>query len=91
MIKLEQLQPNAAVRGIVPDALVAVVSVQWYGSEALELNEPDEFIPAIVEFLDGDAHRVHYIRRPFGREPDFGVTCVNYDFVELLARAKEPA
>ena len=38
MIKLEQLQPNAAVRGIVPDALVAVVSVQWYGSEALELT-----------------------------------------------------
>src|SRR3954452_19111544 len=38
MIKLEQLQPNAAVRGIVPDALVAVVSVQWFGSEALELT-----------------------------------------------------
>ena len=38
MIKLEQLQPNAAVRGIVPDAMVVVVSVQWYGSEALELT-----------------------------------------------------
>ena len=38
MIKLEDLQPNAAVRGILPDALVTVVSVQWFGSEALELT-----------------------------------------------------
>jgi hypothetical protein len=38
MIKLEQLQPGAAVRGIVPDAMVVVVSVQWFGSEALELT-----------------------------------------------------
>ena len=38
MIKLEQLQPNAAVRGIVLDAMVVVVSVQWFGSEALELT-----------------------------------------------------
>ncbi len=38
MIKLEQLQPNAAVRGIVPDALVAVISVPWFGSQALELT-----------------------------------------------------
>src|SRR5271163_3096403 len=38
MTKLEQLQPNAAVRGIVPDAMVVVVNVQWFGSEALELT-----------------------------------------------------
>src|SRR5271167_3151059 len=38
MIRLEEVQPNAAVRGILPDALVTVVSVQWYGSEALELT-----------------------------------------------------
>jgi hypothetical protein len=38
MIQLEQLQPNAAVRGIVPDAIVVVVSVQWFGSQALELT-----------------------------------------------------
>ncbi|PTQ86085.1 hypothetical protein [Nitrosomonas ureae] len=37
-MKLEQLQTNAAIRGIVPDALVTVVSVQWFGSEALELT-----------------------------------------------------
>jgi hypothetical protein len=38
MSKLEQLTPNAAVRGILPDGLVMVVSVQWFGSEALELT-----------------------------------------------------
>jgi hypothetical protein len=38
MIKLEQLTPNAVVRGILPDGLVTVVSVQWFGSEAFELT-----------------------------------------------------
>ena len=38
MSRLEALQPNAAVRGILPDCLVTVVSVQWFGSEALELT-----------------------------------------------------
>ncbi len=52
-------------------------------------NKPDEFILAIVEFM-GDDHRVHYLRQPFQREPDFGVTSVNYSFGELLARAGEP-
>ena len=37
-MRLEDLQPNAAVRGIIPDCLVTVVSVQWFGSEALELT-----------------------------------------------------
>ena len=37
-MKLEQLQTNAAIRGILPDALVTVVNVQWFGSEALELG-----------------------------------------------------
>ena len=54
------------------------------------LNKPDDFILAIVEFLDGDSHRVHYVRRPFQREPDFGVTSVNYDFPELILRAESP-
>ncbi|MGB4923852.1 MAG: helicase-related protein, partial [Candidatus Nitrotoga sp.] len=38
MLKLEQLQTNTAIRGVVPDALVTVVNVQWFGSEALELT-----------------------------------------------------
>src|SRR5574341_1949461 len=41
MSTLEALQPNASVRGILPDCLVTVVSVQWFGSEALELTYKD--------------------------------------------------
>jgi hypothetical protein len=55
------------------------------------LNKPDDFILALVEFVDSERHRVSYVRRPFRREPDFGVTSVNYDFAELLVRAEEPA
>jgi len=54
------------------------------------LNKPEDFILAIVEFLPNNAHRVHYVRQPFHREPDFGVTSVNYDFAELLTRAERP-
>jgi hypothetical protein len=54
------------------------------------LNKPDDFILALVEFASDGGHRVRYLRRPFQREPDFGVTSVNYDFAELLARASDP-
>ena len=75
------------------------------------LNKPDDFILAIVEFLDSgfqekdikesetqgseyhekEHHRVHYLRRPFGREPDFGASSVNYQFDELVVRAGKPS
>src|ERR1039457_3820741 len=38
MTRLEDLQPTAALRGILPEEVVTVVSVQWFGSEALELT-----------------------------------------------------
>ncbi len=41
MLKLEELRPHAVVRGIVPDAVVSIVGVQWYGSDALELTYKD--------------------------------------------------
>ena len=37
-MKLEELQPDASIRGILPDAQVTVVNVKWYGSDALELT-----------------------------------------------------
>jgi hypothetical protein len=55
------------------------------------LNKPEDFILAIVEFLPGDEHRVHYVRNPFQKEPDFGVTSVNYNLAELLERAETPS
>jgi hypothetical protein len=55
------------------------------------LNKPEDYILAIVEFREGETHRVHYVRRPFQREPDFGVTSVNYDLADLLARGLQPS
>ena len=55
------------------------------------LNKPDDFVLAIVEFLEDGGHRVHYLRQPFQRKPDFGATSVNYHFADLLARAGEPS
>lgn len=160
-MKLEDLRANAVVRGVLADGLVTVVSVQWFGSEALELtyktpagkvaNEllyrDDEPRLEIVEIgrpwsFDGDgallrlvseaerirlAHLVDplprqitavyesmlprqplrflladdpgagktimarlLIKELIALEPDFGVTSVNYDFAELLARAEPP-
>ena len=54
------------------------------------LNKPDEFILAIVEFRDNDTHEVHYVRRPFQREPDFDAASVNYTLQDLLGRAEAP-
>jgi hypothetical protein len=34
---------------------------------------------------------VRYLRQPFSREPDFGVTSVNYDLREFWTRASEPS
>lgn len=53
------------------------------------LNKPDDFILAIVE-VDDDQTVPHYIRKPFQREPDFGVTSVNYSISELLRLEEGP-
>lgn len=52
------------------------------------LNKPDDFILAIVEVGGDEARKPIYIRRPFQKEPDFGVTSVNYNLSELLSRAE---
>jgi superfamily II DNA or RNA helicase len=54
------------------------------------LNKPDDFILALVE-VDGDSTATRYVKRPFQREPDFGVTSVNYALKELNARSSEPS
>ena len=54
------------------------------------LNKPEHFILAIVE-VDGSAVKPCYVREPFSREPDFGVTSVNYKLSELVARGGPPA
>ena len=41
MAALEDLKPNASIRGVLPNSAVTVVSVQWFGSEAIELTYKD--------------------------------------------------
>src|SRR6201998_3571763 len=41
MAKLEDLKRGATVKGILPDCLVTVVDVKWYGSAAVELTYKD--------------------------------------------------
>lgn len=72
------------VKGRVADAETLTVT----RNEILySLNQPDNFILAIVVFA-GDQVTPYYLRQPFRREPDFGVTSVNYSVAELLARAE---
>ena len=40
-MRLEDLTPNATIRGLLPTGVATVVNVQWFGSEALELTYKD--------------------------------------------------
>ncbi|MBD3647416.1 MAG: DUF3883 domain-containing protein, partial [Pseudomonadales bacterium] len=56
-------------------------------------NKPDDFILAIVEFME-EGEKVHYLRKPFedsGVTTDFGGTSVNFPLDELISRAEAPA
>ena len=55
------------------------------------LNKPEDFILAIVLGVGDQVEGPWYVRQPFQKEPDFGVTSVNYKLNELLARGKRPA
>ena len=55
------------------------------------INSPEQYILAIVEVEDGQARESRYVRRPFGKEPDFGVTSSNYNLRELLAHSEPPS
>ena len=81
--RLRFIEVKGRVRGA--DAITVTRNEVLYS-----LNQPADYRLAIVEFLDDGGHRVHYVRRPFRREPDFGVTSVNYSFKDLLARAEPP-
>ncbi|KAB8142892.1 DUF3883 domain-containing protein [Chloroflexia bacterium SDU3-3] len=75
------------VKGRVADAATITVTK----NEILTaLNKPDDYILAMVAFQPDGQEQVRYLRTPFAQKPDFGVTSVNYDFADLLARAEEP-
>jgi hypothetical protein len=54
------------------------------------LNKPEDFILAVAQ-IDGDRQDLRYVRKPFQRDPDFGVESVNYNLTDLLGRGEAPA
>ena len=47
-------------------------------------------VPISKEITEGDDANVYYLRQPFQKEPDFGVTSVNYNLKELKQRSQKP-
>jgi hypothetical protein len=54
------------------------------------LNQPEQFILALVEVENAQAKPPRYVRQPFHKEPDFGVTSINYTLPELLSQSTQP-
>ena len=55
-MKLEELTVGASVNGILPNAAVTVVSVQWHGSNALTLTyrDPSGRVAEEVRYRDDE-------------------------------------
>jgi len=52
-------------------------------------NQGDKFVLAIVVVNEDDSHEgPYYIRRPFDREPGWGVSSINYNLSDLLSKAE---
>ncbi|MFH1833790.1 MAG: helicase-related protein, partial [bacterium] len=70
---LEDLRPDAAVRGILPDAMVTVVSVAWHGSDVLTLvyRAPDGKVADEILYRD-DEPRLEIVKvgRPWSFDGD---------------------
>ncbi|MEI6310118.1 MAG: RNA helicase, partial [bacterium] len=64
MPKLEDLQRGAQVRGILPNAAVTVVGVQWHGSNVIELTYKDDQGRLASELLYRDRESQLSIEHP---------------------------
>jgi len=52
-------------------------------------NQGEKFLLAIVIVGENDVMEgPHYIRRPFSREPEWGVSSINYNLSDLLKKAE---
>ena len=72
-MKLEDLTPDASVRGIVPESLVGIVSVNWHGSDALTVvyRSPDGHVADEILYRD-DEQRLEIVEvgRPWSFDGD---------------------
>jgi superfamily II DNA or RNA helicase len=52
-------------------------------------NQGDKFVLAIVLVNEDDSYKgPYYVRRPFDREPGWGVSSINYNLSDLLQKAE---
>ncbi len=76
MARLEDLRPGSAIRGIVPDALVTVLNVNWYGDNVVELTYKDAQGKPGIELLYRDREaslEVAVTGRPWSFDADGGL------------------
>jgi superfamily II DNA or RNA helicase len=76
MSRLEDLQTNAAVRGIVPDTLVTVEAVRWFGDNSLELiyKTPTGKVDSVILYRDHEPRiEVVEVGRPWSFDGDGGL------------------
>ena len=68
MAALEELRASTTLRGVIPERLVTVVNVQWFGSDAIELTFKDASgRPDRVLLFRDDEERFEVVEE--GRKP----------------------
>jgi superfamily II DNA or RNA helicase len=83
----KQLEPrHIEVKGRIKGAATVTVT---HNEILSSFNQGDKFVLAIVLVNEDDSHEgPYYIRRPFDREPGWGVSSINYNMSDLLSKAE---
>jgi hypothetical protein len=94
-----QHKPDAPARDYLPDPRHIEVKGRIKGATTITVtrnemlyafNQGDKFILAIVLVNEDDSYEgPYYIRRPFDREPGWGVSSINYNISDLISRSEE--
>lgn len=72
-MKLEELQTGTSIRGVIPDALVSVVTTNWHGTSSLELIYKDPSGSIGTELLfrhDEERLEIVEVGRPWSLDGD---------------------
>lgn len=90
MAKLEELRPNASVRGIVPDVLVSVINLNWFGDAAVELTYKTPSGKVSNVLLYRDKVRVEIVEhgRPWSFDGDGYLQALYRRSLERLIRSR---
>jgi hypothetical protein len=93
-----EYKPDAPARDHLPDPRHIEVKGRVKGAATITVthnemlyafNQGDKFILAIVLVNEDDSYEgPYYIRRPFDREPGWGVSSINYNLSDLLQKAE---